>query len=176
MAKNYSCGGGSYATKVTKKMGTFAEKLFENIIKSWNLEYRSASKKEEMIFHVDYIINNFLNYKLCKIEVKSTKSPGRGKKPDPSILYIELKSVGGYTGWIYGKANYIAFQINNFFILFDRLKLLNYIEKKIIDMPLVKKSGIKGTLYGRRNRKDKVAIFDMYNVMNDLDYIKIVKN
>ena len=107
---------------------------------------------------------------MCKIEVKSTKSPKRGKRPDISILFIELKCVGGYPGWIYGKSDVIAFQIRNNFVIFNRLNLLKYVEENIPKMKICKKGGIKGTLYRRRNRNDLVAIFDMETVMKEVDY------
>lgn len=175
MHKNYAKGGGRYATERTRRMGTNAEILFEQILYSHGIPYSSATKKEELINHYDYIASQFVNFTNCKVEVKSTKSPKRGKKPDPSILFIELKSVGGHPGWLYGKSDVIAFQINSHFIIFKRMELLEYVEKMIPNMFISKRGGLKGTLYQRRNRKDLVAIFDTKIVMENVPFIFLYK-
>lgn len=173
MTKDYAKGGGSYATNDTQIMGTRAEKLFEFILNSNNFSYRSANKKEELLNHYDYVVSNYLNFEFCKIEVKSTKASRRGLTPDASILFLELKSVGGYPGWIYGTAHYIAFQIEKKFILFYRSDLVEYVENNQGNMPIVNRSGIVGTKYGRKGRDDLVAIFDMKIIMKSLKYIEI---
>lgn len=166
MARNYAKGGGRYATEVTRKMGTDAEMLFEKIITSHGNKYRNATKKEEKFNHFDYVVSNFFGINSCKIEVKSTKSSKRGRRPDTSILFIELKSIGGYPGWIYGNSDIVAFQIKNKFVLFKRLDLVAYVESEIPNMKMSKNGGIKGTLYERKYRNDLVAIFDMTKVIN----------
>lgn len=176
MTKSYAKGGGRFATEFTRKIGTKAEKQFEQILISMSLNFRPAKINEELKCHYDYVVTNFLNYKSCKIEVKATKSPKRGQKPDSSILYLEIKSVGGHPGWIYGKADYIAFQIDEKFILFSRYDLVEYLKNTQDKMPIVKKSGIVGTKYGRKGRKDLVAIFNTKIVMSELKYIEISTN
>jgi hypothetical protein len=176
MKKTYAKGGGRFATNITRRMGTRAEQHFEYILMSNNLVFRPAKTNEEHKFHYDYVVANFLNCKLCKIEVKATKAPRRGQAPDSSILYLEIKSVGGYPGWIYGSADYIAFQIDEKFILFCRYDLVEYVENTQDKMPIIKKSGIVGTRYGRKGRRDLVAIYDMKLIMDSLKYIELSAN
>ena len=170
MVKKYAAGGGKYATSHTKIMGTNAEILFENILKKKNINFINANKNEETKEHWDYYIHNNQNILNGKYEIKSTKAKSRGQKPDYNILYIELQSVGGNKGWIYGGATFIAFEIPVGFLVFSRLDILNYISNIIQYMPLSKKSGQIGTLYTRKNRNDLVAIFSTRFLMEKIKH------
>lgn len=157
--KNYAMGGGIYSTKHTKSMGKNAEVKFENILKNNKIKYDVANKDQEMKEHWDYLIKGNKEVKPGRYEVKSAKAKARGLEKDYNIIYIEFKSVGGNQGWIYGKADFIAFETPEGFLVFPREKLLNYISCIIQYMPISEKSGNIGTLYSRKNRNDLVAIF-----------------
>lgn len=174
--KSYAEGGGDYSTPYTKFLGTNAEVLFENVLKKKSLNYRGASKKEELRDHWDYQIkSNKSNILPGKYEVKSMKAKSRGQKPDSKIMYIELKSVKGNIGWIYGKSNYIAFQIPDGFLILSREKILNFIRIVINKLPLANESGILWTKYSRTNRDDLVAIFPTNYIINNLPH-QIINN
>lgn len=160
-------GGSSYSTEYTDRMGKNAEcKFFTLCSKYQNIRIRNATKFEEIIYHYDYVIqikeNNKPKYH--RIEVKSMKSKKRGQKQDPNVIYLEYKNITGGVGWLYGKADYIAFEQKSFFILFPRLDLLKFAEYKINRIKLSNRSGITNTLYSRKNRKDLVGCFSLNEI------------
>ncbi len=172
--RNYAMGGGKYSTKHTKKMGMEAEKSFERILNKLNISYLNATKTEEKTEHWDFKIDDNFNLKKGKYEIKSAKAKSRGMEKDYNIIYIEFKSVGGNKGWIFGDADYIAFEIPEAFLIFPRIKLLNYISYLFEFMKYSNKSGNIGTLYSRNNRDDLVGIFPKQLLMFGVEH-KIVK-
>lgn len=169
--KSYAAGGEGYATSHTKQMGTQAEQSFETIIESSPDTfggYRSATNKEERFGHFDYVVDEFYGVKNARVEVKATKAPSRGQQADSTILYIELRSVGGHPGWVFGQADFIAFQLNDGFVVFKRPELAAYTRQRTTSFIRAKKSGIPNTLYGRPERNDLVAILNTNETTNSL--------
>ena len=181
-------GGGKYSTKHTKKMGMDAEKSFEKILNEYNISYSNATKTEEKTEHWDFkILDNLkkngknetkdnINLKKGKYEIKSAKAKSRGMEKDYNIIYIEFKSVGGNKGWIFGDADYIAFEVPEGFLIFPRIKLLKYISCMYEFLSHSDKSGNIGTLYSRSNRKDLVGIFPKQLLMIGVEHIILKKN
>ena len=157
--RKYAMGGGRYSTKHTRKMGMDAEKLFENILKKLNIKYTNATEEEEKIEHWDFRVNKSSKINSGRYEIKSAKAKARGLEKDYNIIYIEFKSVGGNKGWIFGDADYIAFEEPDGFIIFSRKKLLKYISVLFEFMSYSNKSGQIGTFYSRKNRNDLVGIY-----------------
>lgn len=160
-------GGSTYATDKTNEMGEIAEKNFFVICSKYPyIKLRNATKYEEIVYHYDYVLQIKLEDKFnyYRIEVKSMKSKKRGKKQDPNIIFLEYKNIVGGIGWLYGNADYIAFEQNEFFILFPRKDLLNFAETKLNKIRKVKDSGIINTLYSRKNRKDLIGCFSLAEI------------
>lgn len=160
-------GGQQYATNKTNEMGELAEKKFSIFCSKYNyMKLRNATKYEEIVYHYDYVLQiNLKNeYEYYRIEVKSMKSKKRGQKQDPNIIFLEYNNIDGGIGWLYGNADYIAFEQNKFFILFPRIDLLKFAECKRKKIKTVKDSGIINTLYSRRNRKDLIGCFSLNEI------------
>tara|TARA_R110002074_G_scaffold233746_1_gene405406 strand:- start:96 stop:608 length:513 start_codon:yes stop_codon:yes gene_type:complete len=67
-----------------------------------------------------------------KFDVKSMKKSSRSdSKPDPDIAWIESRNVRGDPGWVHGGADYIAFEQPHVWVVVHRLKLLEFMRKKI---------------------------------------------
>lgn len=173
MNRNFAKGGGQYADTYSKNLGKKAEMEFLQIINRLNLEYRNASKKEEIFNHWDFLIKSNNVILEGKYEVKSMKAKERGQKPNSNIIFIEIKSVGGNKGWIYGDADYIAFQTPDGFLIFPRKNLQNYTDSKISSMPLVNRSGLIWTTYTRKDRHDLVAIFPINELIKSVSHLMI---
>lgn len=72
------------------------------------------------------------------VDAKGLKKNKRtDKEYDDSIQWLELKGVSGYPGWLYGKAEYIAFRTNNGIIYAKREKLAKFAEEKVEGKELV---------------------------------------
>ena len=176
MLRNFAKGGGEYADTYSKNLGKKAEIEFLEIIQNLNLDYRNASKKEEIFSHWDFLIKSNNRIFEGKYEVKAMKAKERGQKPNSNIIFIEIKSVGGNKGWIYGDADYIAFQKPDGFLIFPRKTLQKFTDSNLESMPLVDKSGQIWTKYSRKNREDLVAIFPINILIESVPHLNINSN
>jgi hypothetical protein len=117
-------------------------KLFTNVTPS--------SREDDMYLHFDLTIS-------AKIDVKSMK---KGARYDPryneNFHWVELKNVRGETSWLFGEADYFAFETEDYWIIVEKEKLQHFIDEKIKD----KKIGSNKDpyeLYRRTNRKDVIT-------------------
>ena len=127
---------------------TESEKLFYSLVEGCDW----STDESDMYDHIDIITPEYT------VDVKGIKKFNRYDNSfSPDIHWIEFQNVRGNKGWIYGKADYIAFQIPNEFILIDRELLLNWCRKVIVDKkPKRKKELYK--LYNREGRQDIISL------------------
>lgn len=145
-------GGGSYATVATTAMGTSAERRFYNACRYKGYRVRPATSYENRIKHFDFEVGRDW------VEVKAMKSPRRGMSPDPNMIYVELRNVCGGDGWLYGEADYIAFEQPNGFLMVRRRELVRLVERMLPRCNRSRVSGVYHTLYSRANRDDLVMV------------------
>lgn len=104
-------------------------KLFKNLVKS--------DKFQDKIEHWDFGLFQNLglnNQKYIKFEVKALKKVHRDDADvSTEFNYVELKGVTGHDGWLYGKADYFAFEHKDTFIIVEKYTLQKLIKKNIID-------------------------------------------
>lgn len=92
-----------------------------------------------------------------KYDVKSVKRLNRhDPRPDHLRNWLEFKNVHGEQGWMYGKADFIAFETPDGFIIVDRLKLVDYAELIMKDEPMIYPTKVDYKFYQRYNRKDVI--------------------
>ena len=70
--------------------------------------------------------------------------------------YIEITSETGFKGWIYGKADVIAFQIYETWALVKRVDLLNWVDENIKDRTTSNKRELY-KCFQKKDRKDCVV-------------------
>ena len=77
--------------------------MFAKLLNEKAIEARAADLKEQFS-HVDYVTD------FGKIDVKARKRVAR-KDSDvqDDLVWLEFKNVQGKIGWVYGKADWIAF-------------------------------------------------------------------
>jgi DNA-binding Lrp family transcriptional regulator len=109
-----------------------------------------ATKNENIFEHWDISDNG------VKYDVKAMKKFKRGDlNVTDRIHYIELKNVRGKDGWVYGKADYIAFETRAYWVIVSRQKLaesINLADMGRSTFPQVYK------LYGRTGREDLMTL------------------
>ena len=106
-----------------------------------------------------------------KYDVKAMKRWNRADAaPTDRIHYIELKNVQGKKGWLYGDADYIAFETRAHWVLVNRPRLQEWIDS--IDKPTSNKKEIY-KLYSRPGRADVMTIVPTMDLIAISD--KIVK-
>jgi hypothetical protein len=157
-----------YDKKDSLELGQKAESLFaESALKhGWMVEPApSDSNKNE---HFDYIMSK--DGRSLKVEVKSRKRMGRkDSNVQDEYVWIELHGVRkDDDGWLYGKADLIAFELKNSFRIVRRADLLSLV-KKLVDFNtwVEKSSEALYRLYSRSGRSDSLTIIKA----NDLQKI-----
>lgn len=120
------------------KRGTLAEKHFLSIMSSKGYSYTKASLNEDFNQHWDYKFDHpspspGLTTPFT-VEIKSMK---RVSSSDPSvnpdIVWIEFINVKGSKGWLYGNADYVAFELKDTFLVVPLLKLRTLAEQLVLE-------------------------------------------
>lgn len=89
-------------------------------------ECRKASWHEDIHDHIDFWWNS-PRKGVIGIDVKGVKKNNRhDSKYDDKIHWLELQNVNGNPGWLYGKADYIAFRTFTRIIFVKRDTLLSF--------------------------------------------------
>lgn len=146
--------------KITEKQ---MAKLFVKVVES--------SKEQDIKEHWDLEVSYKGAFK--KIDVKGLKKQNRYDPfPNENFHWVELENVlgGKHSGWVYGKADYISFETTDYWIMVDRLVLVNFIEKKVVGKT-IEKTKDPYTLYQRNGRKDvvvKVKTIDLIRICDDI--------
>lgn len=148
------------------KQGKSKETDFTQIlITQFGGTVRKASKEEDMYNHIDLIWE--YNNKVFSFDVKSAKKNNRADNtPNYDINWIELTNVRGNIGWLYGKADYIAFECEVDWLICRRTDLIKFIDSKVISKQILKSKELY-TYYQRDGRQDiivKVLNIDLRNI------------
>lgn len=108
----------------------------------------AATRKEDMFGKFDLKIN-------LKVDVKGMKKINRtDQEPNENFHWVELKNVRGNRGWLFGDADYFAFEIKDYFVIVKKEELQELIKTKI------KEEEGKGVYmqYSRSGRKDLMTL------------------
>lgn len=112
-------------------------------------EAQVASFSQDVHEHWDLSISGL------RVDVKGVKRVNRQGKKDDRFHWLEFKNVRGNKGWLYGKADIIAFECNDYWILVDRLTLVDWAEEVVTmehaHYPLYK-------IKTRKGRKDIISL------------------
>jgi hypothetical protein len=99
-----------------------------------------------------------------RYDVKMLRRKTRGGDFDENIHWVELKNVHGNTGWLYGKADYFSFEIEDYWISVSKDDLQDMITRKCKDK---RWSGVPELykLYSRKGRKDIITLVKTIDLM-----------
>jgi hypothetical protein len=144
MIKNHNRKDGSF------EMGFNAEVRFERALLAHGIKFAKATAHQDRVEHWDFNVGKFQGAP-CKLEVKSMKRARRGdSQPTSDLVFVELFGISGYHGWIYGRANRIAFEQFEGFLCVDRELLLALTLELITD-----EWASRPTLYKKYRRNDR---------------------
>ena len=138
------------------KAGAEKEQKFANLLVLRNGEVISHSDRSTDIKdHIDLFWTK--DNKTFSFDVKGLKKSNRSDiNTDSSIHWIEISNVRGNPGWLYGKADYIAFETDKEWLLVKRRKLIDLINSKVTDTA-VKNTKELYTYYQRYGKKDIIV-------------------
>jgi hypothetical protein len=110
-----------------------------------------ASSSEDIYQHWDVKID-------IKVDVKAMKKLNRADdKPNESIHYVEIKNVHGNKGWLYGDADYFAFETEDYYVMVSKLRLQEMIAEKCKEKIKCDKPELY-KLYSREGRSDMMTL------------------
>jgi hypothetical protein len=157
--------------KDSLELGEKAEGLFAEMARQAGWQVRPSSKNENIEQHWDFHISK--DAENFKVEVKSAKRIRRNdSEAQLDYTWVELRNVRGEIGWLFGKADLIAFEKEAAFIFVKRLDLLAVVNKKVNLVAKVRDP--KDTLYKiytRDGRKDKLTLLPA----SDIEEIKFME-
>jgi hypothetical protein len=131
------------------EVGQTAEQRFAQLLEG----SRRATTQEDMHEHWDVMSETGM-----KFDVKAMKKWRRSDaEPTDRIHYVELRNVRGELGWIYGQADYIAFETRAHWIVVPRKKLVHFVEGVTENNERSAKPAVY-KLYQREGRKDLMTV------------------
>jgi len=157
----------------SQKMGDEAANKFVQICKSKGYKLKKANKKQDMYEHWDYqITRNIPLTGSCLVDVKAAKKINRSDdKPSYDWTWVEIRNVRGNDGWLKGKADYMAFEQKDHFIIVKRDELRKWCKKKIdLETKVSITEEAKYTLYTRKDRKDIISLINLNDLKKDVQY------
>ena len=151
--------------------GKASENRFKSIIESYGKSVVEATRKQNIEDHIDFFIGDSDNY--VSVDVKGPKGKDRtdpNKKVKPlseTWTWVEFKNVNGDPGWLYGKANYIAFEVEEGFLIVKRTDLISFCQEHV-DMKTIVENAWEGKyrLYTRKKfkRSDEISYIELYKI------------
>ena len=160
-----------FDTKDSLELGEHAENLFIVLAVRSGWKVSASSKDENIEDHWDYLIEK--EGETFKVEVKSQKRIRREDKTEQEdFTWVELRNVRGKVGWLFGKADLIAFEKETSFLFVKRLDLLAVINKKVNLVAKVRTpTDAVYKIYIREGRKDKITLLPT----RDIEEIKFTE-
>lgn len=160
-----------FDTKDSLELGEHAENLFIVLAVRSGWKVSASSKDENIDDHWDYLIEK--TGEVFKVEVKSQKRIRRGDKSEQTdFTWVELRNVRGKVGWLFGKADLIAFEKESSFLFVKRLDLLAVVNKKVNLVAKVRTpADAVYKIYIREGRKDKITLLPT----SDVEEIKFME-
>ena len=114
-----------------------------------------ADKEQDMNEHWDVCV---------RYDVKMVKRKNRSGDYDENIHWIEIKNVNGDKGWIYGEADFISFELEDYWVVVRRTDLIDFVHDKCKDKKYCTKPELY-KLYSRNGRKDLITLVKSIDLM-----------
>jgi hypothetical protein len=157
--------------KDSLELGEKAENLFILLAVRMGWKVSASSNHENIHDHWDYLIER--KTESYKVEVKSKKRLRRNEDtPQQNFIWVELKNVRGELGWLFGKADLIAFEREKNFLIIQKNDLKKMVKEKV-DLKSKAKNANDALykIYQREGRKDKLTLLPI----KDIEEIKFME-
>jgi hypothetical protein len=134
-------------------------KIKENAFASLFNSVVNSNKEQDINEHWDVQLN-------FKIDVKSLKKISRSDyEKNEFYHFVELKNVNGDLGWLYGNADFFAFETNEYWILVSKEHLQDFISKNVSKTKVDSVDKCLYCLYNRDKRKDLITMVKTIDLM-----------
>lgn len=157
------------------KEGKIKEKRFiEDFSNNFTVnEVIISTTSEDILGHFDVTLNNL------KYDVKSLKRIKRDDpQPNEQYHWLEIKNVHGKKGSLYGDADFLAFETNDFWVVVDIIKVQNFVSKNVNKVYVNNQDEALYCLYRRSERNDVLTLVKTIDLMSIAAHIipKLEKN
>ena len=152
--------------------GLSVERKFERwCIRRGNRVY-SPPEKANIEDHIDAIIYNKKDERHTA-DIKSQKRISRSSDKQSSWTWVEFTNVNGKAGWLYGKADYVIFELDKGW-LFVKLEKVKELSEQLVDMDTIVKTpqAAKYKIYQRAGRKDRIALIEIDEIKRIGNYLE----
>lgn len=149
--------------KYSNATGRVAEVRFIRCATSKGLDVKKSTSEEDMKQHVDYWMS-MDGVTMGGVDVKGNNLPDE--------IWVEFKNVQGKTGWLYGSAKIIAFDMpeEGGFCIVDREELASFCELTVSDEVVTEKKDAYLKKYTRKDRFDVITILKLHDLKSLLSY------
>tara|TARA_R110002020_G_scaffold401255_3_gene611479 strand:+ start:630 stop:1124 length:495 start_codon:yes stop_codon:yes gene_type:complete len=157
---------------ISGKDGLSVEKKFEKwCIKRGNRVYEPPTQVN-IEDHIDVIIYNKKDERHTA-DIKSRKRISRSGDKQSAWTWVEFTNVMGKVGWLYGKADYVIFEMDEGW-LFVKLEKLKNLSEKLVDTETIVDTAraAKYKLYQRAGRKDRISLIEIDEIKKIGTYLK----
>lgn len=152
--------------------GKKAEGRFKSLMELAGLECTATPDiKSQCRDHIDFVVKS-ARKPAISVDVKAMKRHRRSDTDtDDTKLWIEFKNVRGQKGWLYGKADFLAFERPLGFSFIKRTALVEWAERNIdLTKPVssAKLAYLKG--YTRKDRSDLIAFVNFADIVHLINF------
>ncbi len=149
-----------------------SEQTFIDACKAKGLLAQEATKKQDMHEHWDVKVTNPKTNKTYLVDVKGARKKSRqDERLDYDITWLEYKNTYGNDGSLFGKADDIAFEQKDHFLICNRKDLINWLDKKITNKDLVYNTrDADYRIYQRKDRKDQITRVSIQDIKNEVKF------
>ena len=132
-----------------------------------------ANDEQDMFEHWD--LKGLFKGHVFKFDVKGKKKVNRSDaNSQDDIAWVEGTNVWGKPGWIKGKADYIVFERNDYWLVVDRKELYDHVVEKVKENGVQQGRGIY-KVYQRTGRQDKITMVPFDNIEKLINIHKVQK-
>jgi hypothetical protein len=143
-------------TGSAQALGQQAEDKFIQLFEQKGWKVTPATKYQDVRQHLDYFITK--GNQTFGVDVKSEKRINRkDTETQNKIIFLEYLNVRGDSGWLYGKADFIAFQDGDTYLMIPREKLLERADLLVTDKRAKNAADSLYKLYTRFGRQDLIT-------------------
>ena len=154
-----------------KQQGKRAEMCFKSLAERRGYTVIQTSAVSNMREHIDFILARDDEPDKIAVDVKARKKASRSSDEyDDDTVWVEFNNVRGNPGWLYGKADKIAFERASDFVLVDRESLKDYCETTVAAVFVNSTAEAVYKSFQREGRKDVISRVPMKDILHPYSF------
>jgi hypothetical protein len=149
----------------SNQVGDLTAQRFVDACEAIGYTCEKSDRDTDIYDHIDYFVTRVND--MTSVDVKGGNHP--------STIWVEFKNVHGNDGWLYGKAEYIAFDMPELggFVMVGRRELAR-LSEKIVEPVFVTKQEATRKYYQRAGRQDVISRLELGDIQRLVSF-KILK-